>query len=419
MLFVLTSVALAQDADTPPPADLSRRAAFAEMYVGADIRALQALGSSQSADGLSGRPQGLVQPRLWIGASHFWGHADIYVAFAVPPSWVLGPAPEGLDAARVYSGVETGAKVFPWALEPNTLRLWASVAWTPITYRQWDPELGRGPSVEKHLAEFGLGVSRRQGAHTVELGVSGAWRRLDYASSPSQSAALEMPIAAVHLGYKFNFDTTASIVPAAESGHLAERAARQTQAGADSAFNVALGASSAMSVGLTRSGSDIQTAPRPPSSIFPELGVGYYIALWDAALRLSARQIRQSASAYEAEQTWARRTLSLEAFKMLGDYHGFVPFLGLGLGVNGLSYSQGGSLPAAGLETLQLRPELVFGWDIRPTDSEVFILRTNLRLNPLTTADSGTLQVSFQHLEFNFIQLVVYPGRVAAHRSAG
>ncbi len=416
MLFLFTSAALAQDADTPSPPDLRRRAAFAEMYVGADIRALQALGSSQSADGLSGRPQGLVQPRVWIGASHFWGHADIYVAFAVPPSWALGPAPEGLDAARVYSGVETGAKVFPWALEPDTLRPWASVAWTPITYRQWDPELGRGPSVEKHLAEFGLGVSRRQGAHTVELGISGAWRRLDYASSPSQSAALQMPIAAVHLGYKFNFDTTAGIAAAAQNGQLAKRAARQQAAGADSAFSVPLGASSAMSWGQTQSGSATQTAPRPPSSIFPELGVGYYIAPWDAALRVSARRIRQGATAYEAEQLWARQTLSVEAFKMLWDYHGFVPFLGLGLGINGLRYSQGGSLPAAELDTRSLSPELVFGWDIRPTDSEVFILRTNLRINPLTTVERGELQVSFQHLEFNFIQLVVYPGRIAAQR---
>jgi hypothetical protein len=63
---------------------------------------------------------------------------------------------------------------------------------------------------------------------------------------------------------------------------------------------------------------------------------------------------------------------------------------------------------------------LVFGWDIRPNRLQSWILRTNLRWFPnlnLNVGEAGS--VSFDNIEFNFIQLVIYPGRFFPRKSSG
>jgi len=62
-------------------------------------------------------------------------------------------------------------------------------------------------------------------------------------------------------------------------------------------------------------------------------------------------------------------------------------------------------------QSQQWTPGITFGWDIRPNQLQGFILRTNLRYTPTDNiGEEGG--VSFSQLEFNFIQLVVYPGRI-------
>lgn len=60
-----------------------------------------------------------------------------------------------------------------------------------------------------------------------------------------------------------------------------------------------------------------------------------------------------------------------------------------------------------------LRPGLTFGWDLRPDRLQSLILRTNLRWSPNlnVTMGNGTKN-TFEQLEFNFIQAVVYPQRM-------
>ena len=56
---------------------------------------------------------------------------------------------------------------------------------------------------------------------------------------------------------------------------------------------------------------------------------------------------------------------------------------------------------------------IIFGWDIRPTRAEWWILRTNLRYTPVSMKVAGK-KVNFDHLEFNVIQFTMFPGRLAA-----
>jgi len=56
---------------------------------------------------------------------------------------------------------------------------------------------------------------------------------------------------------------------------------------------------------------------------------------------------------------------------------------------------------------------ITFGWDIRPNRAQYFLLRTNLRWYPkLELSVVEGQAVSLNALEFNFIQLVVFPGRM-------
>ena len=56
---------------------------------------------------------------------------------------------------------------------------------------------------------------------------------------------------------------------------------------------------------------------------------------------------------------------------------------------------------------------ITFGWDIRPNRIQWFTLRTNLRYYPdLSLGLDNGLAISFDNIEFNFIQFVFYPNRI-------
>ena len=100
----------------------------------------------------------------------------------------------------------------------------------------------------------------------------------------------------------------------------------------------------------------------------------------------------------------------IEFIKFLFDYQGFVPFLGIGAEYNHLFYQEKSGTPIEASESKFGLP-IVFEWYIRPVVSAKWLLRTNLRYNPLTYLETGGNQVPFEHFEFNFIQFVYYLGR--------
>ena len=132
--------------------------------------------------------------------------------------------------------------------------------------------------------------------------------------------------------------------------------------------------------------------------------------------RVAWRTISDENHGYGASRAWRRHSFSLEAIKMLFNYHGFVPFVGPGISVNGLRYEQSEAEATSSWSETVVTPELVFGWDIRPTKADWFILRTNLRWSPLLELEKAGVLTSFRAVEFNFIQLVIYPQRIAVLR---
>jgi len=173
-----------------------------------------------------------------------------------------------------------------------------------------------------------------------------------------------------------------------------------------SGLEVAAGVGSAFT--LSRDGGEIAELAGPARpTIMPDLAVGWYLADLDATVRLAYRPIRQHASGQlGTERHWRRRALGVEAIKMLGDIHGVAPFVGPAVSHNWLQYSD--SLLGDPVGAKRVTPELVVGWDIRPSDAHAFVLRSNLRWAPLL-AQGAT---RYHHLELNLVQLVVYPQRL-------
>ena len=90
--------------------------------------------------------------------------------------------------------------------------------------------------------------------------------------------------------------------------------------------------------------------------------------------------------------------------------NGFVPFLGPSLGFERLSVvEEDHGTKIIDTEQILQKMGIIFGWDIRPSANNFFILRTNLRYtSDLSLALPSGKKISFTQFEFNFIQIVLH-----------
>ncbi|MEY4905947.1 MAG: hypothetical protein RLZZ292_3762, partial [Bacteroidota bacterium] len=127
----------------------------------------------------------------------------------------------------------------------------------------------------------------------------------------------------------------------------------------------------------------------------------------DLNIGIAARTMRFKTAAFDTNIKLNRNVVSLEAYKFLFDYHGFVPYVGPMLSLENLNINDNG------ITKSETKPALgiVFGWDIRVTKTGTSLLRTNLRYTPNLNLNVEGEKVMFDHLEFNFIQFVHFMGR--------
>ena len=422
VLLVMAPVsALAGPGDGEDPAQAESRFTFAQTYFGLNLSLAPSPGkvnltpNAETADEFD-LPT-MVGPRLVIGGLHFWGHADMYVSFA--PVWLRTGRPRDITT-RFSLGVETGLKIFPWALSPGTLRPFAGIGWSVNSYSQDD-----GPTLTIHQMPLMLGAAWRTSVGLFEVGASlHMFGESDYPLSTQRNvnARVIPEVLDVWLGYRYVFDSTDHLIDKSRSGQLADRYEAFDKAGKLSGWELALGPSAAFPISGSEfegRGSILSNLKRP--AFVPDAAIGYYWHAVDAVIRANYRFIRTSDEGFGRKHTYTRHSLSLDALKFLVDYHGFVPFLGGGVSLERLDYavnapdSDIGS-PGSGeqRQTGRLRTALsvVFGWDVRPSETNSWVLRTNLRFTPGLDLRSAGDKVAFDHVEFNFIQLVVYPERL-------
>lgn len=394
-----------------PYLEKQSRHRFAQLNLGLDIQYSAAAQGSWLLNGVTTqqRMDGHFRPRILIGGTHFWGHADFLLA--IP----LGrPIFSEQDRHFIsYSGVETAFKYYPWRMRSGKIRPFTGVSLMTWYYeqRQGSDLAGNGPELHVVGLPLSIGLNYMHKNQMVELGF--LWNhqnKQQYALSPNQFAPVSLSPWSVGISWRWLLETTLSAEKGWESGRTAAVTDKLAENGQLDGWFVGAGFSSVF--WLDNSTRNEQLYPfinRPGTSLMPDFSLGYYWHRTDAQLNLSYRAYATATQAYGVQQALRRRSLGLEFTKMLFDYHGFVPFVGpilsreqLMLEENIGNYNAEEFLWAAGL---------TFGWDIRPDRLQRFVLRTNLRWYPALELKSAN--ASFKALEFNFIQLVVYPQRFA------
>ena len=353
-------------------------------------------------------------PRFIIGGTHFWGHADFYIA--IP----FGSASFESEGQQISygTGVETVLKAYPWRMEDRKIRPYIGISLAPIKYKQDNSllEYGDGPRYTDNRQPLLCGLTYLSKGYALEAGITYDYtNKIDYPTSHSTTGVVATPRVLYTLSYRYMFDTTLEAEADWDSGYTQNVTEVLADRNELNGFFVGAGMSAALWSGT----SSYNTAQRPYISTYgwsllPEFSLGYYDHDLDAAVIANHRSYTASTLTYGTEQAAGRRSLGVEALKFIGDYHGFVPFVGIAGSYELLSFSEShDGDPAVDIRDQKPALGIVFGWDIRPNRLQSFLLRTNLRYYPSLHLDTPSGDsISFNTLEFNFIQLVVFPGRM-------
>jgi outer membrane protein W len=371
---------------------------FAQMNLGMDARYFLPNGS-QDLNG-NQMPSHFEQ-RMIIGGTHFWGHADFYLAIPVYHQKTSG----------FKTHVDLGAKIYPWRLENRKVKPYVGVSWLPTSF-----QLDEGTRLLNHRVSLQSGLTYQFKNSLFAINYTYvASKQEQYFSSPTVQLGFKSQPHAFGISYKRIIETTLS----AEKDWISGKTKLLTDTLAKlkrlNGFTLNIGPSS--TIFLAKSPYTEANFPflgrHKLSSVFPEFGIGYYFHNPDLQFNITYRNIKTNNTAYEHSETLRRTAFTLEGYRFVGDYHGFVPFIGAGI-----SYE----MLAARIQTPNkietftfdgVKPGITFGWDIRPNRLQGFYLRTHLRYFPNLSIHSPTKKAfRLDQLEFNFIQLILFPGRM-------
>ncbi len=404
-----------QVADTFYTTDyLNRSTRFAWTTFGGDVLAL----TGGSTDYLVNRVVkntdfgGTFIPRLSIGGIHFWGHADFYVTFPLG-FLAIQDKPAVFEKMKYRHGIETGARVYPWAIGAGKVRPFAGISFRSVTFGFERPE-----------ADFPEGYPVRQRfVAPVQAGLTYAGKKylftvaahyifnaeVDYFLGKNTRGQVNFNPLSVSLGVSRYFDADAGarqpkgIEQQNIMHHLLEKHGKL------SGFYGGIGPSAALQ--MSKSGFFEKQHPQfhdqLTGGIMPDATFGYHFYQPDFNVGLSYRTMGDRLRAIEDDIRLRRHSVGLETYKFLFNYLGFVPFAGVMLNAERLSADVNGT----DYSDWKIAPGIVFGWDIRVVRNGTSLLRTNLRWTPNLHLGVEGDNIMFDHLEFNFIQYVHYIGR--------
>ena len=407
--YLLAAMILAISLETfsQPYMEAKTRHRFAQLNTGMDIRSFITKDAKTFEKDVNGNltakhlnPQ--TDFRLIVGGTHFWGHSDFYIAFPVV----------SIGKSGFFSSVETGAKIYPWRITNNKARPFAGISWMTSGYDQDDGVLSL-----RHSFPLMAGLTYNTKGSLFELCAGYIEQNsFDYFISKTEKVKVNTHPIFFSFGYKRMIETTISAEKSWESGYTKLLTDTLEKLGLLNGFTISTGPSSA--IYLSSSAHNALATPylgdHKFANVFLEVGLGYYIHRPDLQFNLVYRKVRSELSAFETLQTAKRIAFTAEGYKFLFDYHGFVPFAGGAVSHEWLEVDDRNPVSGNNTATFSgFRPGFVFGWDIRPNRVQSWYLRTNLRWFPNLNIrmQSGSL-VSLDQLEINFIQLVVFPGRM-------
>lgn len=416
-LIALLSILCFNLANAQVYTEKQTRHRFAQMHLGLDYQTnFGGTTIFQNAQGqfVNQDLQSLSNARFLIGGTHFWGHADFYVAI---PVYAQQMTVENLEL-NYSTGIETVFKYYPWRIENHKVRPFIGISLAPFSFRQINNNLDftRGAYLSRVKLPLTSGLTFNHKSHLLEVGLTYNYANEEaYYISPTEQATIETPPLFATLSYRFMFETTLSAERSWESGQTAAVTEKLASEGKLDGFFLGAGMSSVWWLGNSIYNENNRPfIPNYGISVMPEFSAGYYWHQPDVSLAVAYRGYAKGVNVYGVSQTARRRSVAIEATKTVGDYHGFAPFLGPVMSYENLSFSETAPNESSfSNRQNKLGYGLTFGWDIRPNRLMWFTLRTNLRYFPNLKFDIDNNQtINFNNVEFNFIQMVVYPGRM-------
>jgi hypothetical protein len=339
---------------------------------------------------------------LIVGGTHFWGHADFYVLFPIA----------GWGKSNFSSGIETGTKIYPWRIENNKLRPFTGISLNAVSFNH-----GEGTTLSRTTSPLHFGFTFYKNQHLIDLSFSYNHKNeFNYYFNTLSAENINLHKFWFNIGFKYMLETTVGAEKGWKNGSTLKITEALSQKRKLNGFTLAVGPSSA---NFTSNSSFIEEDypfldNHKFVNLFPEFGVGYYWHKIDFHSNISYRNMKDELTAFGYLQKSSRRAITLEAFKFLSDYHGFAFFAGPAVSYEMLkSELKRGAASISKGSFNGIKPGITFGWDIRPNRIQTMVLRTNLRYFPNldVTMENGKT-ISLDNLEFNFIQLVIYPGRM-------
>ena len=389
---------------------------FAQMNFGVDF--FRSIGGSSSFLNTEGvleefQLEAYSTPRLIIGGTHFWGHADFTISFPLSSKTYVKNGQE----ISFSSGLDTSFKVYPWKIKHGRIAPFGGIALSGFSFRQNNTtaEELNGASINKTVFPIMGGLTYNYKSHLLEIGVSKYFKNnLEYYVSDSQTTEVSVPSTFVNVSYRYMLDTSLGAERGWESGETETLTEKLNEQGHLNGFFLSAGPSSSFPLSIGKYNSDERPyLGKPAVGVFFEYALGYYLHNPDLNFSVTLRNYKASEDAFSVVQETGRRSIGFEVTKMLGDYHGFVPFIGPTVSMEKLNFSEiENDELIHDLQENKLGYGVTFGWDIRPNRIGGWLLRTNLRWTPSLSLDVvDGKDVSFGALEFNFIQLVIYPNR--------
>lgn len=345
-----------------------------------------------------------VSPRILIGGTHFWRKADFYVS--IPLSNIRL---NGSQHIHLNNDVFTAFRYLPFALEHQTIRPFIGVGFNSKTMK-----IENGPSYNnwQWFYEGGFNYRRKNKIFGIEAryfpqnSFVNAFDRSLFQKTRTNPFSFS-------LSYKFAFDATAGYSSESSKNYMKTIHEKAKKAKVYNAFSFGIGLNALIPTGP----SDLASQQaffndEIDGNVTLDMGLGYYFSQLDAALRVSFRPLKQEETAFDYTFQLRRNSTAFEAFKFIGDYHGFVPFIGPYASIDhyALKETDKGKI-VNDWSGLKFGYGIVFGWDIRQTSMDYLILRTNLRYTPQMDYRSKGLKFTSSQIEFNFIQIVFYPER--------
>lgn len=380
---------------------------FAETYVGFETELVTEHNSFiYQKDGISHTEKlpSQITPRILIGGTHFWRHADFYIS--IPLTNIQFGGSKNIS---LTNDVYTGFRYLPFTLEDKTVRPYVGVGFNSKGlklkngpyYTNWQWFYEGGFNYRKNNKIFGFEMR-----YIPKSDFYNAYSRTKFQNTKTNPFSFS-------LSYKVAFDATAGYSSEGAKKYMKKIYNDAEKAGALSAFSFGIGLNAIIPLGKTELAS--QKAffnDEIEGALTYDVGIGYYSNPLDATVRVSYRPIKQEETAFDYTYRLNNHSVAFEVFKFIGDYHGFVPFVGPYISLNRYHLEEIDlGKTTKDMTTNKLGYGLVFGWDIRQSRVDYITLRTNLRYTPEMNYKAGASKFTSKQIEFNFIQLVYYPER--------